>query len=355
MKRLRCLLNIMGIIMFIMVLTGCNGHINNGINAAGDLKIHFIDVGQGDAILIQQENYNMLIDAGDNKYGERVVTYLKSQGISKLDYVLGTHPHADHIGGLDDVINEFEIEKVLLPRVSHNTKTFEDVLIAIDNKNLQITPPNVGDNYILGDAKWTILAPINDKYSNLNDYSIVIRLEYGNKAFLFVGDAEEISEREMIELHGSDLKADVLKISHHGSSSSTTKEFLTAVNPTYGIIQVGEDNKYGHPHKEVMERLKTFDVYLYRTDLHGTIILTSDGKNIDIKTDNRIYKDKVINKDKLLPEEPMINTQYIGNKNSNIFHRDSCSSLPSEQNRIYYDTRDKAIEEGQTPCQRCKP
>ncbi len=196
----------------------------------------------------------MLIDAGNNNDGYLVVDYLESQGVKKLDYVIGTHPHEDHIGGLDNVINSFDIGKIIMPKVSNNTKTFEDVLNAISNKGLKVTTPIPETNYSLSKAKFKILAPNSASYEDLNNYSIVIKLTFGKNTFLFEGDAEDIPENEMIA-NGYNLKADLLKVGHHGSNSSTTSDFLKLVSPKYAVISVGLGNTYGHPTPETISKL----------------------------------------------------------------------------------------------------
>ena len=257
------------------------------INDDIDLEVHFIDVGQGDSVLIKKGNNSMLIDAGDNGYGNTVVSYLKANGIKKLDYVIGTHPHSDHIGGMDDVINSFDIGKVIMPKVTHNSKTFEDVITAVKNKGLKITTPKVGDKYALENSNFTILAPNSDSYSNLNNYSVSVRLEFESNSFVFTGDAEIQAENEMIN-NGLNLKADVLKLGHHGSQTSTTEAFLNKVNPKYAVIQVGEGNRYGHPDSIVIDRLKAKNIKTYRNDLNGNIVAVSDGETISFSTEKNI-------------------------------------------------------------------
>lgn len=247
--------------------------------AQEDLLIDYIDVGQADSILIRNQDKVMLIDAGTNEAGETVVNYLENLGITKIDYLIGTHPHEDHIGGLDDVINKFDIGQIYMPKIETTTKTFEDVLEAIENKNLTVTAPNKGDEIVLGQATGEFMTePILDK-DNLNVSSLVFRLEFGNNSFLFMGDAEEESEKTI-----SWPKTDVLKVGHHGSSTSSSEEFLKQVQPQYAIIMVGEDNSYGLPTQETINKLNTIGSTIYRTDENGTIQLTSDGNTIKVKT-----------------------------------------------------------------------
>ncbi|WP_319001006.1 ComEC/Rec2 family competence protein [Clostridium estertheticum] len=249
----------------------------------GNLRVSYIDVGQADSILIEQGTSSMLIDAGNNEDSSTVKNYITNEGITKLDYIVGTHPHEDHIGGLDYVINSFQIGKIYMPKATSNTKTFLDVVSAIKAKGMKVTAPTVGETFKVGGATATILAPNSTGYEDLNNFSIVIRLTFGNNSFIFDGDAEGTSENEMLS-KGSDISADVLKVGHHGSSSSTTQSFLDKVNPKYAVISVGKDNSYGHPHKSTMDKLKAKGVKVYRTDESGTIVATSDGKNITFNT-----------------------------------------------------------------------
>ena len=265
------------ILLTCIIITSCVR--NNSQDAESKFSVSFIDVGQADSILIKTNGMAMLIDAGNNADGSAVVSYIRSLGISKLDYVIGTHPHEDHIGGMDDVIRAFDIGKVIMPKATNTTKTFEDVLTAISSKGLKITTPIPGSSYSLGDASFTILAPNSSSYEELNNYSVVVKLTYGKTSFLLEGDAEDVSESEMLD-KGYDLKPDVLKVGHHGSTSSTTQSFLNAVKPTYAVISVGAGNLYGHPAASTLSKLGNAGVQVFRTDESGTIVATSDGNTI---------------------------------------------------------------------------
>jgi competence protein ComEC len=254
------------------------------VPSGSSLKVTVIDVGQADSILITAGSHSMLIDAGTNEAADTIVSFIKDQGITKLDYVIGTHPHEDHIGGMDAVINTFDIDKVILPDAQTNTKTFEDVLNAISDKGLKITSPVPGTIYSLGNANFTILAPNASEYSDTNNYSVVVKVVFGNTSFLFMGDAQTLSEKEILA-KGLDIKADCLKVGHHGSDTSTSDDFLNAVNPKYAIIPVGKDNDYGHPSNETIQKLTDADIKIYRTDEMGTITAVSDGTSITFSTE----------------------------------------------------------------------
>ncbi|HHW03780.1 MAG TPA: MBL fold metallo-hydrolase [Thermoanaerobacterales bacterium] len=251
------------------------------------LEASFIDVGQADSIFIKfPEGKTMLIDAGNNDDGKTIINYIKRLGVKKLDAVVGTHPHEDHIGAMDDVINAFDIGKIYMPRVTTTTRTYKDVLGAISKKDLKITAAKGGMSIpIEKDVDVEIIAPNSNSYEDLNNYSIVLKVTYKDTSFLLAGDAEKLSEEEMLK-HNYNLKADVLKVGHHGSSSGTSEEFLSAVSPKYAIISVAKNNDYGHPHKETLMRLAAHGVKVYTTADNGSILVTSDGKNIKISRVN---------------------------------------------------------------------
>ena len=244
-----------------------------------DLTIHYIDVGQADSILISNNNINMLIDAGNNEDGELLVSYIKDElNIDTIDYVVGTHPHEDHIGGLDDIINNLEVKNVYLPEAMTTTKTFEDVLDAIANNNLEITVPNIGEKITLGEAEFEVIYTGNgDK--GLNEASIVLRMSFGQHDYLFTGDTTEEIEKTILD---KNINIDVLKVAHHGSKYSSCDEFLSIATPDYAIISVGEGNSYNHPEQETIDRLKKHTNKIYITKDIGTVVLTSDGTNIEI-------------------------------------------------------------------------
>lgn len=261
-----------------------NQNQNDYINTNNDLlKVHYLDVGQGDSIFIElPNNETMLIDAAESYQSENIINYLKNLNYKKIDYVIGTHPHTDHIGGLKDIINTFEIGKIYMPKVVSTTKTYESLLMAIKDKNLKINTAKAGTSIIDTDAlKINILAPTNSTYTELNNYSVVTKITYGTTKFLFMGDAEKLSENEIKE----DVTADVIKIGHHGSNTSSSIDFIKKVNAKYGIISVGLNNKYNLPKEEIITNWENSGTKIYLTSINGTITASSDGTNIKIESE----------------------------------------------------------------------
>lgn len=335
--------------------------------AAGEdtLDVHFFDVGQGDCTVITQGDHAMLIDAGDNDKGTAVQAYLNYLGIDTLDYFILTHPDADHIGGADVILYKFDCETVLMPDKEADTRTYDDVIQAMKAKGYSAVNPKPGDTYAFADALFTVLSPAQD-YSDNNNNSIVIRMIYGENAFLFTGDAETEAEADMLE-QGLELKADVLKAGHHGSSTSTSDEFLSAVSPEYAVISCGEGNKYGHPHAETMNKFRQAGITVYRTDEQGTVIASSDGATITWSegpsdswmtgepTGSSVSEE---NESIAAEESEASGTLYILNTNSRKFHLPDCSSaddISPANRKESSQSREELIENGYEPCGRCKP
>ena len=268
---------------FSLFIVGCTSSTENSVSN-DKMIVHYINVGQGDSILVQVNNKNMLIDAGPKDSKEQLMSYLNSLKIENLDYVIATHPHEDHIGNMADVVNSFHVVNFYAPKVESTTKTFERMILALKNNNLKINVIKADmDSIDLGEGtKVSVFSPNKEKYENLNNYSPIIKIEYGENSFLFTGDAEKEVEKEVLTA-GYNISADVLKFGHHGSSSSTSEEFFKKVNPSIGVISVGIDNSYGHPHKETLNLINKNNLTVYRTDLDGNVILVSDGQNITIE------------------------------------------------------------------------
>ena len=255
---------------------------NNTTIQNNKIKIHFIDVGQGDSIFIElPNNTTMLIDAGEASKGQVVANYIKELGYSKINYLIGTHPHTDHIGGLAYIINNFSIESIYMPKAVSSSKTYENLLNTISEKALKIKTAKAGVNvFYNNNLKIDIIAPNSDSYSDLNNFSVVIKITYGNRNFLFMGDAETKSENEIM----TNVFADVIKIGHHGSDTSSGQSFVNKVKAKYAIITVGSNNKYNHPYQTIIDRWTNVGSTIYRTDLNGNIVVTSDGNSLDISS-----------------------------------------------------------------------
>ncbi|MCM1506512.1 MAG: MBL fold metallo-hydrolase [Ruminococcus flavefaciens] len=265
-------------------ISGCD--LLSGSNE--ELTVHYIDVGQGDSIYITSGGEGMLIDCGESGDTDRVISYLDNMGVSKIDYVVGTHPHSDHMGGMSKIVEHYEIGEMIIPHIDDSdtptTKYFERFLKACADKNLSLTEAELGRKITIGDAELKIIAPNSDDYSNVNNYSVSFIMHHGDNSFIFTGDAEKLAEKEMIE-SGNLEDIDVYKTGHHGSDTSSSEDFLNVIKPDYAVISCGEGNSYGHPCDITIENLSKFTDKIYRTDLVGTVVFTSDGKKLDVKTE----------------------------------------------------------------------
>lgn len=339
---------IVSVLLLLALLTGCGSAGTPGTekpapSAEGTLEVHFIDVGQADAALLVQGEDAMLIDGGNVADSSLLVSYLLEQGIEELDCVVATHPHEDHVGGLSGVLAVFPVETVYVTTTTYASKCYDDFMHYVDQQDITPQIPSPGDTYALGECEITFLGPVKS-YAETNDTSLVCRADYGDTSFLFTGDMERQAEEDLVD-SGADLKADVLKVGHHGSSTSTGDDFLSLCHPEWAVISCGTDNSYGHPHKETLSRLQDADVTVYRTDLLGTLIAESDGKEITFNTDVPVPEQT--------QQTEASQEQYIGNLNSHKFHLPTCSSLPEEKNRIYFSSYDEAIAQGYSPCGSC--
>lgn len=308
------------------------------------LTIHYIDVGQGSSALIEMDGHYMLVDAGEKDQGEIVTNYLKEQNVSHLEYIVGTHPHSDHIGGMAYVLQNFEADSLLIPEKEHTTKAFENMLNVAQEKEVDIIIPQQRETYQLGDANFTILSLNKDYGNELNNWSIVFQLKYKDTSFLFTGDAEEEAEHDVYEA-GQNLKSDVYLVGHHGSDTSTSAEFLKAVSPAYAVISCGTDNSYGHPKPQTVARLEEVNVQIFRTDLQGSIIAYSDGKNITWNQKSAL-------------QEQLVKETYVLNTGTKKFHLPSCSSavqMKEENKEEFTGTREELIKQGYEPCKNCNP
>ena len=312
-------------------------------------EMHFIDVGQALSVLVECDGQFMLYDGGNVDDGSLVVSYLQKQGVEELQYVFCSHAHEDHVGGLAAALAYFPANHVYSPVTEASTKCFRDFVKYTQQQGLQVEVPAVGTVWPLGSATFTMLGPVT-QYSETNNTSLVLRIDYGSTSFLLTGDMEKTAESDLVA-SGANLKADVLQVGHHGSSTSTGYAFLNAVLPKMGIISCGVNNKYGHPHEETLSILRDAGVDVYRTDLLGTITISSDGQNFTVGTE-QFVPDSELN-----PTDPAASSTaqqaYIGNVNSKKFHLPTCANLPAEKNQILFSSYDEAIEAGYTPCSTC--
>jgi len=333
----------------INVISQPDSHTDTVLSSMSDeFTVYFLDVGQAAAAFILCDGKTMLIDGGGASSSNLIYSFLERHGIDHLDYIVNTHPHEDHVGGLSGALNYISsVGTVLGSAAEYDTRAFESFVKYLDEHNAKITIPSPNDTFMLGSAEVLILAPLRD-YNDVNNSSLVLKITYGETSFLFKGDAERQSELDMIEA-GYDLSATVLKVSHHGSDSSTIYPFLREVMPEVAVISCGVNNQYGHPHENVLSRLRDADIKLYRTDLQGDIIIRSDGIKLTVETHKNA--DIITNPTEIYGRD----FAHIGNSRTKKFHTSDCHTLPEEHNRVHLETRDHAIDGGYDPCGNCKP
>ena len=320
---------------------------------SGLLEVYFIDVGQADAALLLCDGAAMLIDGGNVSDSSLMVSFLDKLGITHLDYVIGTHAHEDHIGGLAGALSACSAGTVYIPKTGSNTKAYQNFLVKAEQSADKIETPAPGTEVSLGAAKVVFLGPIVEDADNLNSTSVSCKVIFGNISFLFTGDAESDAERRMVDA-GEDLSATVLKAPHHGSETSSSYVFLREVMPQYVVISVGADNSYGHPDENALSRFRDVGAEVYRTDLQGDIYCVSDGNSVQFsveKNPNAVTNPTTVNGS----GQNSVDSVYIGNVNSKKFHLPTCASLPEEKDRVFFGTRQDAVNAGYSPCGNCRP
>ncbi len=329
----------------------------------GVLRVHFFDVGQGDSMFCELPNgQTILIDAGETDQGEIVVNKIKNLGYSTIDYVIATHPHSDHIGGLADVYSAFDIVTTYMPNATHTTSTFEKLLTAIEKENCKVVQAKQGVVMLDGDVYASFVAPVQDYYDEINNYSACLKLVYGSNSFLFMGDSEDLVEYEITD----NIDVDVVKVSHHGSAKSSCYNFVSRTTAEYAVFEVGEGNSYGHPHDEVLDIWTQAQAKILRTDIHGDIVFITDGKNLSYKTsitdpfESDTTSSLITTQQQIIVQEENdeLDFKWVLNTKSKKFHNPYCSSVDTikEENKAFSSkTTDQLISEGYKGCGNCNP
>ena len=344
---LRCVAALALAAVLALTLAAC-GSVPGSTGGSGSFKMHFIDVGQALSVLVESDGQYLLYDGGNVADGSLVVSYLKKQGVEELQYVFCSHAHEDHVGGLAAALAYFPAGHVYAPVTGAGTECFSNFVKYAQQQGKTVEVPAVGTSWMLGGATVRLLGPLSG-YSDTNNTSLVLRIDYGSTSFLLTGDMEADAERDLVN-SGANLKVDVLQVGHHGSDSSTSYIFLNEVLPEMAVISCGTGNSYGHPHEVTLSRLRDAGADTYRTDLMGTITISSDGSNYTVGGE-RFVPDSELNP--TLPDSEVTQQAYIGNVNSHKFHLPTCPNLPAEQNQILFSSYDEAVAEGYTPCGTC--
>lgn len=364
--KIRKKINLILSICIMLMLSGCktnndfvketDTHQDNEILTAETTNdnlatIYYFDVGQADCTLIVSGEDTMLIDTGDIETSDKVIQYLSDVGIVDIDYLVLTHPHSDHIGGAPDIINNYNINNILMPNKTTTSKIFEKTLDAIEENGYNITIPEQNTTYNIGYGTFTILSDQTiDWGDDLNDSSIILRVEFGETSFMFSGDATEKVEESILNVF-DDISSTVLKVGHHGSYTSTSNLYLSAISPTYGIISCGKDNEYGHPHEVTLNKLEDLNVQYYRTDELGTIIVQTDGKSVTFNSTPSSNKN-TDNKDNVFVDE----TTYVLNTNSKKIHLPDCiyaEQISQSNKEIFSGDINELLSNGYSTCKVC--
>lgn len=367
MRRIKRIVILLTCIMAcIIVPGGCTNEVQEPLS--DELTVTFLDVGEGNAVLVEQDGAYMLIDGGDREYASFVVSYLKDAGVEELEYVISSHYDADHLNGVVGALNVFPCQTLLAADYTTDTKIYESFCEVVKDRDIELVYPDMGDEYSFGEATFTIVCPDAYDYDEANDNSIGIRLSYGDTSFLICGDAGSNVEKIMLS-SGLRLDSDVYLASHHGSEYSSSYEFLQAVRPQIVVISVGADNSYGHPTKRVLDDIAAVGADVYRTDELGTIRIISDGSTLTVDKDQTVYESDNLSEaetnQNIVSEQSVADTDvnvaecdYIINQNTKKFHLPGCSSAEdiSQKNRTeFIGDRDELLAAGYEPCKRCNP
>ena len=352
----KALLVLLALIVSLCAACSYVGGDGGGPSVDGNLRVTFIDVGQGDsALVISPSGKTMLIDCGEETAEDAVQQALCQNGVTKIDVLVGTHPHSDHIGSMSYLVDDYEIGKVYLPQASSNTKTYERLLTSIQEKGLKVSVAKAGVEIPFDEQVSAVfVGPCGSEYGDLNDASAVLRLEFGGTSFLFTGDAEASAEEDILAQYGDDLQSDVLKAGHHGSRTSSSQEFLEAVQPQYVIISCGEGNDYGHPHAEALQRFEQIGAQVYRTDLLGSIEIISDGATLSVNGEagSTVAPSSAPSVSAASSASPVATDAVVyRTKSGKAYHVQGCPHIADSD--VSAITVQEAQAQGLTPCKTC--
>lgn len=342
------------VVVLLLTITACEQEEKESGRIYGGCSVHYIDVGQGDAALIQAGDTNSLIDTGTNSHYDELSAYLDSQNVEKLDNLIITHPDADHMGGAYAVIADYGVEQFYTTNTTSDSQAYQKMIRALKQNHIEKQVVSAGDDIDFGEgAQGSVLGPIGEAEDS-NESSLVIRLDYGENSYLFTGDTTARMENRMNQKY--DIDVDVLKASHHGSDTANGVKFIRDASPIYSVISVGADNNYGHPDYNVLRRLKKYSTQgVLRTDKMGNIVISSNGEKLSVES---IDHSQMIEEQHNTSQKKKINSikeEIIGNKNTKVYHSKEEGNLPDEENRMYFSSENEAKKAGYRPCSRCYP